>query len=200
MYLLDCIRSGAAGIIPGVDLIDLLVRVYEAEARGESALADERLREILPMLVFEMQHSIDHYNACAKLKTVQRGVLKYEKSAPACRLARRRLADAAPTASRRPRPRRGRVRASADGHPRRIEGLREPQRLSQQLSTLLAAEIVSGRIGVGEAFPSSEEIVTRFGVSRTVARETVQALAMLGMVNIQHGKRTEVCPPRTGTS
>jgi DNA-binding FadR family transcriptional regulator len=76
----------------------------------------------------------------------------------------------------------------------RIEGLREPQRLSQQLSTLLAAEIVSGRIGVGEAFPSSEEIVTTYGVSRTVARETVQALAMLGMVNIQHGKRTEVCP------
>jgi DNA-binding FadR family transcriptional regulator len=77
----------------------------------------------------------------------------------------------------------------------RIEGLREPQRLSQQLSTLLAAEIVSGRIGVGEAFPSSEEIVSQYGVSRTVARETVQALAMLGMVNIQHGKRTEVCPP-----
>ena len=83
---------------------------------------------------------------------------------------------------------------SGDGPLGRVEALREPQRLSQQLSTLLAAEIVSGRIGVGEAFPSSEEIVNRFGVSRTVARETVQALAMLGMVNIQHGKRTEVCP------
>lgn len=77
----------------------------------------------------------------------------------------------------------------------RREGLREPERLSHQLSTLLAAEIVSGRIEVGAAFPSSEEIVNRYGVSRTVAREMVQALAMLGMVNIQHGKRTEVCPP-----
>ena len=75
-----------------------------------------------------------------------------------------------------------------------VEGLRGPERLSHQLSTLLAAEIVSGRIGVGEAFPSSDEIVTRFGVSRTVAREMVQALAMLGLVNVQHGKRTEVCP------
>ncbi len=75
----------------------------------------------------------------------------------------------------------------------RVEALREPQRLSQQLSTLLAAEIVSGRIGVGEAFPSSEEIVNRFGVSRTVAREMVQTLAMLGMVSVHHGKRTEVC-------
>jgi DNA-binding FadR family transcriptional regulator len=81
--------------------------------------------------------------------------------------------------------------------PRRLAGLREPQRLSQQLSTLLAAEIVSGRIGPGEAFPSSEELVNQYGVSRTVARETVQALAMLGMVNIQHGKRTEACAPES---
>jgi 4-hydroxy-tetrahydrodipicolinate synthase len=82
MYLLDCVRSGAAGIIPGVDLVDLLVSVYEAEARGESALADERLREILPMLVFEMQHSIDHYNACAKQILVQRGVLEHDRLRP----------------------------------------------------------------------------------------------------------------------
>jgi dihydrodipicolinate synthase/N-acetylneuraminate lyase len=76
VYLLDCIRTGAAGIIPGVDLVDLIVRAYEAEARGESALAEERLREILPMLVFEMQHSIDHYNICAKRVLVHRGVLE----------------------------------------------------------------------------------------------------------------------------
>jgi DNA-binding FadR family transcriptional regulator len=76
---------------------------------------------------------------------------------------------------------------------RHVDGLREPQRLSDQLSTLLAAEIVSGRIAVGAAFPSADEIVNRFGVSRTVARETVQALAMLGLVRVQHGKRTEVC-------
>ena len=75
IYLLDCVRSGAAGIIPGVDLVDVLVQIYEAEARGESAVAEERFREILPLLVFEMQHSIDHYNACAKHVLVQRGVL-----------------------------------------------------------------------------------------------------------------------------
>ena len=78
MYLLDCVRVGAAGIIPGVDLIDLLVLVYEAEARGESVLADDRLRDVLPMLVFEMQRSIDHYNACAKHVLVQRGVLEHD--------------------------------------------------------------------------------------------------------------------------
>jgi DNA-binding FadR family transcriptional regulator len=76
-----------------------------------------------------------------------------------------------------------------------VQDLKEPRRLSHQVSTLLAAEIVSGRIPVGQAFPSSEDIVARFGVSRTVARETAQALAMLGLVRVQHGKRTEVCPP-----
>ena len=76
VYLLDCIRSGAAGVIPGIDLVDYLVRVYEAETGGESALADERFREILPVLVFEVQDSIDHFNACAKRVLVQRRVLE----------------------------------------------------------------------------------------------------------------------------
>ena len=75
VYLLDCVRIGAAGIIPGSDLVDLLVRIYEAEIAEEGGLADERFREILPMLVFEMQGSIDHYNACAKRVLVHRGVL-----------------------------------------------------------------------------------------------------------------------------
>ena len=147
------------------------------------------------MLVFEMQHSIDHYNACAKHVLVQRGVLEHDGlRAPAGR-ARRRVAERCSSGISPASSSRQAVSVSGDGPLRPRRGLREPQRLSQQLSTLLAAEIVSGRIGVGEAFPSSEEIVNRFGVSRTVARETVQALAMLGMVNIQHGKRTEVCPP-----
>jgi DNA-binding FadR family transcriptional regulator len=72
--------------------------------------------------------------------------------------------------------------------------LKEPRRLSDQLTTVLAGEIVSGRLPAGSHFPSTEAIVNRFGVSRTVARETVQALAMLGLVRVQHGKRTEVLP------
>jgi DNA-binding FadR family transcriptional regulator len=83
---------------------------------------------------------------------------------------------------------------SVSAEVRQADHVVEPRRLSRQVSTLLVSEIVSERIRVGEAFPTSEEIVTRFGVSRTVARETVQALAMLGLVRVQHGKRTEVCP------
>ena len=195
LYLLDCLRTGAAGIVPGVDLIDLLVRVYEAEAEGDSALAEELFREILPMLVFEMQHSIDHYNACAKRVLVRRGVLENA----ALRAPAAAFGDVSPGCSNTISPAlKLDVGAFVPTEQLRqaSTGLREPQRLSDQLSTLLAAEIVSGRIAVGQAFPSAEEIVNRFGVSRTVARETVQALAMLGLVRVQHGKRTEVCPRR----
>jgi dihydrodipicolinate synthase/N-acetylneuraminate lyase len=76
MYQLDCLRNGAAGIIPGVDLVDLLVEIYEAECSGDSALADELFRRVLPMLVFEIQLSIDHFNACAKHVLVRRGVVR----------------------------------------------------------------------------------------------------------------------------
>jgi 4-hydroxy-tetrahydrodipicolinate synthase len=77
MYELDCLRVGAAGIIPGVDLVDLLVEVYEAEAAGERARAEELFRRVLPMIVFEIQLSIDHFNACAKHVLVRRGVLSH---------------------------------------------------------------------------------------------------------------------------
>jgi dihydrodipicolinate synthase/N-acetylneuraminate lyase len=82
VYLLDCVRTGAAGIIPGSDLVDLLVQVYEADAEGDPLRADELFRAVLPMLVFEMQHSIDHYNWCAKAVLVRRGVLNHTALRP----------------------------------------------------------------------------------------------------------------------
>lgn len=75
IYLLDSVRTGAAGLIPGVDLVDYLVRVYETELEGRTAAADQLFRDVLPMLVFEMQQSIDHFNSCAKRVLVRRGVL-----------------------------------------------------------------------------------------------------------------------------
>ena len=85
---------------------------------------------------------------------------------------------------------------SADWTRGGCEGCASRSGSAQQLSTLLAAEIVSGRLGAGEAFPSSEEIVTRYGVSRTVARETVQALAMLGhRATSSTASAPRCCPP-----
>jgi DNA-binding FadR family transcriptional regulator len=81
--------------------------------------------------------------------------------------------------------------------PRRaiVDDLREP-RLRDRLASRLAGEIVSGRMQPGQQFPSAEEIVNSYGVSRTVARETLQTLSMVGLVDVQHGKRTEVRPAR----
>jgi 4-hydroxy-tetrahydrodipicolinate synthase len=76
LYELDCVRAGAAGIIPGVDLVDLLVEIYELERAGDSDQAEAAFARILPTLVFEMQ-SMDHFNCCAKHVLSRRGVLEH---------------------------------------------------------------------------------------------------------------------------
>ena len=75
VYQRDCLAIGAAGIIPGVDLVDRLVRVYELDGAGDVQAASALFAQLLPVLVFEMQ-SIDHYNACAKHVLRCRGVLE----------------------------------------------------------------------------------------------------------------------------
>lgn len=73
MYLLDCLRAGAHGIMPGVDTVDLQVAIARAERAGSAAEADELFARLLPLLVYEMQ-SMDHYNACAKHVLRRRGI------------------------------------------------------------------------------------------------------------------------------
>ena len=77
--------------------------------------------------------------------------------------------------------------------PPAVDDLRE-SRLHERAAIVLAADVVAGRLEPGDSFPSSEELVGRFGFSRTVAREVLQTLSMLGLVRVQHGKRTEVRP------
>jgi len=72
-------------------------------------------------------------------------------------------------------------------------GLREP-RLHERVAVALACEVINGSLAPGDQFPSAEEIVERFAVSRTVARETVQTLSMVGLVRVHHGKRSDVRP------
>jgi DNA-binding FadR family transcriptional regulator len=75
-----------------------------------------------------------------------------------------------------------------------IGELPREQRLRDRLAVRLAAEIVSGRLRPDDAFPSAEDIVQQYGVSRTVAREALQTLTMVGFVRSQQGKRTEIMP------
>jgi 4-hydroxy-tetrahydrodipicolinate synthase len=72
VHLLDCLRCGAAGVMPGVEVIDLLAEVRELEWAGRADEADARMRALLPLLVYEMQ-SLPHYVACAKYVLRRRG-------------------------------------------------------------------------------------------------------------------------------
>jgi DNA-binding FadR family transcriptional regulator len=72
--------------------------------------------------------------------------------------------------------------------------LEDASRLHERLSRELATAIVVGRLVEAEQVPTAEELAARFGVSRTVGRETLQALASAGLVSVRHGKRTTVAP------
>jgi dihydrodipicolinate synthase/N-acetylneuraminate lyase len=74
LYILDCVRAGAAGIAPGLEVADVLVRIFESETAGDAARAEQLFRDILPLLVFELQDHLDHFNLCAKHVLSRRGV------------------------------------------------------------------------------------------------------------------------------
>jgi 4-hydroxy-tetrahydrodipicolinate synthase len=75
VHLLPCLRAGAVGNIPAVEVADRLVAAYEAEMGGDAAGAEERFRPLLPYLVFALEGGIDHCNAATKAILVRRGVL-----------------------------------------------------------------------------------------------------------------------------
>ncbi|WP_281685520.1 dihydrodipicolinate synthase family protein [Thalassobaculum salexigens] len=57
--LLDSLRHGCAGLIPGVEACDVESRIYDLHMAGRADDADRAFREILPLLHFLM-HTIDH--------------------------------------------------------------------------------------------------------------------------------------------
>ncbi|GAA3664111.1 hypothetical protein GCM10022237_25240 [Nocardioides ginsengisoli] len=67
-------------------------------------------------------------------------------------------------------------------------------RLHEQLARELARDIVARRLPENAVVPSAEDLASSYGVSRTVAREALQALATAGLVTVRHGKRTLVAP------
>lgn len=73
VYMLDCLRAGAVGIAPGVEVTDFLVEIFESELAGDESRAERLFRELLPLLVFELQ-DLDHFNLCAKHVLSRRGV------------------------------------------------------------------------------------------------------------------------------
>jgi dihydrodipicolinate synthase/N-acetylneuraminate lyase len=79
LHSLDCLRAGAVGFMPGVEVVDRLVRCYLAETRADRDIADQHLMSVLPLLVFEMQ-SLATYLASAKFVLTHRSLLRHDAS------------------------------------------------------------------------------------------------------------------------
>lgn len=65
-------------------------------------------------------------------------------------------------------------------------------KLYEQITPQIARDIISKRLPAGSTIPSEPQLVVTFGISKTVARETVQTLEAAGLVRVQHGRRTVV--------
>lgn len=75
-------------------------------------------------------------------------------------------------------------------------GLSTRTKVSEDLALLLLEPLARGVTAPGEPIGSEVELAESFGVSRPVAREAVQLLALAGVLLVQHGKRTVVRPER----
>jgi dihydrodipicolinate synthase/N-acetylneuraminate lyase len=75
LYLLECLRAGATGVIPGLEIIDGLARAYACELEGRHEEADEVMRNLLPLLVHQMQ-SQPTYVTSAKRVLAARGLIR----------------------------------------------------------------------------------------------------------------------------
>jgi DNA-binding FadR family transcriptional regulator len=62
------------------------------------------------------------------------------------------------------------------------------------VAATLGAEVVSGRLPVGQLLPTEAELCARFGVSRTVVREAVKLLSSKGLLRTSSGIGTWVPP------
>ncbi|MBB1627761.1 GntR family transcriptional regulator [Achromobacter sp. UMC71] len=68
--------------------------------------------------------------------------------------------------------------------------------LYAQVEAGLAAEIASGALPTGGQLPAEEQLMGRFGVSRTTLRKAIENLVGRGLVEIRRGKGTFVAQPR----
>lgn len=72
------------------------------------------------------------------------------------------------------------------------------RKLSDEIFDRLAGMITSGHLAVGDTLPSERHLMERFGVGRPAIREAMQALANLGLIQINHGERARVVRPNAG--
>lgn len=66
------------------------------------------------------------------------------------------------------------------------------RRLHESIVEGIAREVLTGTLPAGSALPADPVLSSRYGVSRTVIREAIQALAGMGIVDVRHGAGTYV--------
>jgi DNA-binding FadR family transcriptional regulator len=64
------------------------------------------------------------------------------------------------------------------------------RKLSDEVLDRLLQLIEQGEVDPGGFLPSERDLMTRFGVGRPAIREALQALASMGIIQIQHGERS----------
>jgi len=69
--------------------------------------------------------------------------------------------------------------------------------LARRVETELERLILESRLGEGDRLPSERELATQFGVSRTVIREAIRALAARRLVDVEMGRGMTVRVPTT---
>jgi DNA-binding FadR family transcriptional regulator len=66
------------------------------------------------------------------------------------------------------------------------------KKLADQVLDRLLQLIEQGEVAPGNRLPSERALMARFGVGRPAVREALQALAKMGLIQIQHGERAQV--------
>jgi GntR family transcriptional repressor for pyruvate dehydrogenase complex len=67
--------------------------------------------------------------------------------------------------------------------------------LTRSLVETFKEQFLNGRIKPGERIPSERELTEKLNVSRTTIREAIIALKVMGLVDVQQGKRARVTVP-----
>ena len=78
------------------------------------------------------------------------------------------------------------------GEPDLFERVTREPRLSDKVAEMMRQTILSRQLAPGTPLPSERELGEQFGVSRTVIREAVRALAAKGIVEVRSGSGLRV--------
>jgi 4-hydroxy-tetrahydrodipicolinate synthase len=75
MYMLDLIPAGICGVMPGLAITDLLVKVFQLGTNGDMHRANEIFQQVLPQIVFSLQH-MELFHHAEKSLLAARGILE----------------------------------------------------------------------------------------------------------------------------